>query len=145
MAESNERLSHFDRFMFILIGAIIAILLLVVLSGHAQVSSRSDSTLPVRVEDITSKSCKVSSLPQEPGKATGYLINYSWKYRDETWPEGKDFEIMLTPPNISTEANQKVRRKANAKCLDWMDAVENEGIRLAKLKKAELSAKKGGG
>ena len=145
MDELKERVPLLDRFLFILVGALIVYLLFAAAGVHGQnLASKSESTLPVRVEDIVSKSCKVSSIPEEPGKTTGYMIVYSWKYRDETWPEGKDWDMVITPPGISTEANQRYRRKANSRCMDWMDGVEREQIRLLK-EKQKLSAKKGGG
>lgn len=142
MDEPRERLSALDRFLFIIVGALIVYLLIAAAAVHGQnIASKSESTLPVRVEDVASKACKVSSIPVEPGKTTGYMITYSWTYNDPTWPEGKDWEMIITPPGISTEANQRYRRKANTKCLDWMDSVELEQIRLLK-EKQKLSAKR---
>ena len=139
MDGQKERVPAFDRFLFIAFGALIAYLLFAAAGVYGQnfTPTKSDSTLPVRVEEIKTKSCKVSSLPAEPGKATGYRIDYSWTYNDPTWPEGKDWEMVITPPGISTEANQKYRRKANTRCLDWMDSLENEAVRIQKQKLKE--------
>lgn len=133
--EKETELPWYARLFCIIIGATISYLIVVAVTGNAQQpTSKSESTLPVRVEDIVSKSCKVSSIPQEPGKATGYMILYTWKYKDDSWPEGKDWEMVITPPGISTKENQKYRRKANGKCLSWMDGIEDQQIRILKAK-----------